>query len=146
MDLGTLLVDRADWMADVALLIARGFIGVCFVTHGLGKLGIVGTGNMEGFADWLASLGVPMAGLQARMAMVSEIAGGALLAAGLFTRPACLVLIGTMVVAGRLGHKDAGYLITNDPPGAEYTINLAVICGVIALMGPGRVSLDFWMF
>jgi putative oxidoreductase len=146
MDLGTLLVDRADWMADIALLVARGFIGVCFVIHGLGKLGIVGTGNMEGFADWLASLGVPMAGLQARMAMVSEIAGGTLLAAGLFTRPACVLLIGTMVVAGRLGHKDAGYLITNDPPGAEYTINLAVICFVIAVLGPGRASLDFLIF
>ena len=80
------------------------------------------------------------------MAMVSEIAGGTLLAVGLLTRPACLLLIGTMVVAGRLGHKDAGYLITNDPPGAEYTINLAVICGVFALLGPGRVSLDFLVF
>ncbi len=146
MDLGTLLVDRTDWMADVALFLGRSFIGVCFVIHGLGKLGIVGAGNMEGFADWLASLGVPMAGLQARMAMVSEIVGGTLLAAGLFTRPACLLLIGTMLVAGRLGHKDAGYLITNDPPGAEYTINLAAICGVFALLGPGRASLDFLVF
>jgi len=143
MDLGTLLVDRTDWMIDVALLFGRVFIGACFVTHGLGKLGIVGTGNMEGFTDWLRSLGVPMAGVQAHMAMVSEIVGGTLLAAGLFTRPACLVLIGTMVVAGRLGHKDSGYLITNDPPGAEYTINLAVICGVFVLLGPGRASLDF---
>jgi putative oxidoreductase len=146
MDLGTLLVDRADWMLDVALLVGRGFIGVCFVIHGFGKLGIVGTGNMEGFAEWLASLGVPMAGLQARMAMASEIAGGMLLTLGLFTRPACVLLIGTMIVAGKLGHKDAGYLITNDPPGAEYTINLAVICGVFALLGPGRASLDFLIF
>ena len=51
-----------------------------------------------------------------------------------------------MLVAGRLGHKGAGYLITNDPPGAEYTINLAVICGVFALLGPGRASLDFLVF
>ena len=56
------------------------------------------------------------------------------------------LLIGTMLVAGRLGHKDAGYLITNDPPGAEYTINLAAICGVFALLGPGRASLDFLVF
>ena len=49
MELGPLLVDRIDWMTDIALLFGRGFIGVCFVTHGLGKLGIVGTGNMEGF-------------------------------------------------------------------------------------------------
>ena len=42
-----------------------------------------------------------------------------------------MVLIATMVVAARLGHKDAGYLITNDPPGAEYTINLAAVCAVV---------------
>jgi putative oxidoreductase len=146
MEMGTLLVDRADWMTDVALLIGRGFIGVCFVIHGLGKLGIVGTGNMHGFVGWMRDLGVPMPGVMARLAMLSEIVGGTLLAAGLFTRPACLLLIGTMLVAGRLGHRGAGYLITNDPPGAEYTINLAAICGVFALLGPGRASLDFLLF
>ena len=51
-----------------------------------------------------------------------------------------------MIVAGSLGHKGAGYLITNDPPGAEYTINLAVICTVFLLLGPGRLSLDFLLF
>ena len=104
---------------DLALLVGRLFIGVCFVIHGLGKLGLVGTGNMQGFVEWLESLGVPMAPVQARMAMLSEIAGGSALALGLLTRPACLLLIVTMIVAGALGHKGAGYLITNDPPGAE---------------------------
>ena len=50
------------------------------------------------------------------------------------------------LVAGRLGHKGAGYLITNDPPGAEYTINLAAICAVFALLGPGSFSLDQMIF
>ena len=128
------------------MLLARVAIGVCFVIHGLGKLGLVGTGNMQGFVDWLESLGVPMAPIQARMAMVSEITGGSLLALGLLTRPACLLLIVTMIVAGRIGHKGAGYLITNNPPGAEYTINLAVICGLFFLLGPGGLSLDALLF
>ena len=136
----TLLVE--PWLTDLALLIGRLFIGVCFVTHGLGKLGLVGTGSMEGFVAWLKDLGVPHAAIQARMAMLSEIGGGTLLALGLWTRPACLLLIFTMVVAGRIGHRGAGYLITNDPPGAEYTINLAVICAVLLLLGPGGISLD----
>ena len=87
-----------------------------------------------------------MAPVQARMAMLSELVGGTLLALGLFTRPACLLLIFTMLVAGRLGHRGAGYLITNDPPGAEYTVNLAAICLVLALLGPGSFSLDQLMF
>jgi putative oxidoreductase len=116
------------------------------VLHALGKLGVVGTGTMQGFAEWLDSLGVPFAAVQARMAMLSELIGGSLLAVGLFTRPACIVLIGTMLVAGRLGHKGAGYLITNDPPGAEYTINLAVICIAVLLIGPGSFALDALLF
>lgn len=131
---------------DVALLAGRVAIGVCFVIHALGKLGLVGTGNLQGFSEWLRSLGVPLPELNARIAMLSELGGGAALALGLLTRPACLVLIGTMLVAGLLGHRGAGYLITNDPPGAEYTINLAVICGMFLLIGPGAYSLDALLF
>lgn len=146
MDLHTLLVDTNGFLVNTALLLGRVAIGVCFVIHGLGKLGIVGTGNMAGFVEWLKELGVPMAPVQARMAMLSEIGGGTALALGFLTRPACLLLIFTMIVAGRMGHKGAGYLITNDPPGAEYTINLAVVCGVFLLLGPGVVSLDYLVF
>jgi putative oxidoreductase len=80
------------------------------------------------------------------MAMLSEIIGGTAIALGIFTRPACLLLIFTMIVAARLGHRGAGYLITNDPPGAEYVVNLAAICLVIVLMGPGHYSLDQLFF
>jgi putative oxidoreductase len=144
LDLGTLFYQ--PWRANTALFLARLAIGVCFVIHGLGKLGVVGTGNMQGFVEYLKSLGVPMAPVQARMAMLSEIGGGSLLVLGLLTRPACLLLIFTMIVAGRIGHKGAGYLITNNPPGAEYTINLAVICAVLFLTGPGVISLDYLLF
>lgn len=146
MEWGTLLTGTNSSVTDLAIFTLRAFIGVCFVVHGLGKLGLVGTGTMEGFVEWLTSLGVPFAPIQARMAMMSEIVGGTALALGLFTRPACALLIGTMIVAGRLGHKGCGYLITNDPPGAEYTINLAAICFVILLLGPGHFSLDNLIF
>jgi len=127
---------------DVALLAIRVVIGLCFVVHALGKLGLVGTGSMAGFVAWLKSEGVPFPALQARLAMLAELSGGTALTIGLWTRPAALVLIFTMIMAARIGHKNAGYLITNDPPGAEYTINLAAICGVIAWLGPGALSVD----
>ena len=146
MHLGTLLTGHTEGLVDIAVFIGRVAIGVCFVIHALGKLGLVGTGNMAGFTDWLRSLGVPYPWLQARVAMLSELGGGSCLALGLFTRPACVVLIGTMVVAGLLGHKGAGYLITNNPPGAEYTINLAVVCFMFLLIGPGALSLDRMLF
>ena len=143
---GSLLVVSIAGLSDVALLVGRLFIGVCFVVHALGKLGLVGGGSMQGFVGFLESLNVPFAPIQARIAMLSELVGGSLLALGLLTRPACLLLVVTMLVAGRLGHRGAGYLITNDPPGAEYTINLAVICLVFALLGPGAWSLDALLF
>lgn len=146
MDLSTLLVQPFPGGFDLALLIGRLAIGICFIIHALGKLGVVGNGSMKAFAEWLASLGVPFAPLQAQAAMLSELVGGALLAVGLFTRPAAVVLVFTMIVAGVVGHRGAGYLITNDPPGAEYTINLAVISLVFALLGPGAHSLDALLF
>ncbi len=146
MDLATLLTQSTPTLYDLGLLTLRAFIGLCFVTHALGKLGLVGTGDMAGFVAWLEELGVPFAPVQARVAMFSELVGGGLLAVGLLTRPAALLLVGTMIIAGRLGHRGAGYLITNEPPGAEYTINLAVVCAVLALFGPGGYSLDALIF
>jgi putative oxidoreductase len=146
LDLGTLLHGTNPASVDFALLLGRIAIGVCFVIHALGKLGIVGSGTMNGFAAWLGDLGMPMPQVQARVAMASELAGGILLALGLGTRPACLLLIITMLVAGIVGHRGAGYLITNDPPGAEYTINLAVICLVFLVVGPGSISVDALLF
>ncbi len=133
-------------LLNAALLIGRVAIGVCFMVHGLGKLGIVGSGNMRGFTDWLRSLKVPMPEVQARIAMATELGGGICLATGFLARPACVLLIFTMLIAAAIGHKGGGYLITNTPPGNEYTINLATICFVFLLTGPGIYSLDAIVF
>lgn len=146
MNWGYWLTVSSPLLQDWALAIGRLFIGVCFVVHALGKLGVVGPGNMSGFEGWLKNLGVPFPALQARMAMLTELVGGTLLTFGFLTRPACVTLIFTMIVAGLIGHKGGGYLITNTPPGREYTINLAVICLVFFLFGPGSFSLDAVLF
>lgn len=135
----------ASWI-PLALLIGRLFIGVCFMIHGLGKLGLVGTGNMQGFEGWLKSMNIPMAGLQARLAMAFELVGGGLMALGLFTRLGCVMCFSTMIVAALIGHRGGGYLITNNPPGNEYTINLAAVCAMLFLLGPGAYSLDAFLF
>ena len=131
------------------ILILRAFIGPCLIVHGLGKLGIVGPGGpnaLQGFAGWLQSLGVPLPGVQARLAMLAELVGGALILAGLFYRPAALACMATLAVAALIGHKGGGYLITNTPPGNEYALNLAVVLLVMALLGPGAYSLDAALF
>ncbi len=142
-----------DWMVathadgfELARLITRFFIGSCFIVHALGKLGWVGKGSMQGFEAWLTALKVPFPRLQARLAMSTELVGGLCLILGLMMRPACALLFFVMLVAGLVGHRGAGYLITNNPPGNEYTVNLAAIVTVLALLGPGRYSLDAQWF
>lgn len=127
---------------DLAILLLRAFIGPCLIVHGLGKLGIVGPGSMQGFEGWLGSLGVPFPAIQARIAMLAELVGGACLLLGVFYRPAALLCMVTLVIAAFIGHRGGGYLITNSPPGNEYALNLAVICLVMALLGPGPFSLQ----
>ena len=140
------LVSSTPFLVDLALFILRIAFGVCFVVHGLGKLGLVGPGNMEGFTGWLKSLGFPLPALQARVAMLTELVGGALLVLGLGTRVAAFFILGAMLVAAFSGHKGGGYLITNNPPGNEYALNLGILMLVLILLGPGHYSLDSFLF
>jgi putative oxidoreductase len=146
VSLSHLLLDSNRHWVGIALLIFRFTLGVCFVVHGLGKLGIVGPGNMAGFTGWLKSLGMPAPALQARVAMLSELIGGALVACGLLTRIAAFFCMVAMIVAASIGHKGGGYLITNNPPGNEYALNLAILMVVLIMIGPGPYSLDALLF
>lgn len=89
------LVFGADADANVGLLILRVFIGGALLTHGWGKM----FGGLETFTGFVASLGVPAPYAMAFMAAFAESFGAMFLMAGLFTRPAALMIVCNMAVA-----------------------------------------------
>ena len=78
--------------------------------------------------------------------MACEVMGGVFITVGLFTRVGAALCLITMLVAATIGHKGGGYLITNNPPGNEYAINLGAILVLILLLGPGSYSIDYFLF
>jgi len=126
-----------DRTASAGLLILRLFIGLGLVAHGWQKFFVFG---VSGFAGLLEKLGAPAPLSSAWLSASTELAGGLLIALGLFTRLAAVPLAINMTVAAFLAHS--GYFITNTPPGREYALNLAAILVALALTGAGRYSLD----
>lgn len=120
---------------DLALLAARVLLAFLFIMAGLGKLG-----NVEGFAGFMASGGVPA--FLAWPVILFEILGGLALLAGFMTRPVALALAAFCLASGILYHFDP----SNQQQMTSFMKNIALTGGYIALAvaGAGRFSLDAW--
>jgi putative oxidoreductase len=123
---------------DTALLILRVSFGLMMVAHGLNHW--LGGGKIAGTGRWFESLGLKPGVLHARMSVVTEIGAGLGLALGLLTPLTAGALIATMVVAIVTVHRHNGFFIIKE--GWEYTSLISAACLSIALLGPGRWSLD----
>jgi putative oxidoreductase len=123
---------------DLAALLLRLTIGPMMVTHGLNK--VRGPGGLEGTTNWFNSLGLQPAHVHARMAAATEIGCGTLLTVGAMTPLASAGVIGVMTVAAATDHKGKGFFIFKG--GWEYVGVVGAVSAVIALLGPGRFSLD----
>ena len=124
------------------LLVLRLWFGISMcVAHGWGKLiggperwNKVGAAGMQAVGiDW----GLTGFGL---FASVSETVFAILVAVGLFTRSAASCVAVTMVFAMML-HIDKG-----DPfSKVANPLELGIVFVAIAMMGPGRLSIDSWL-
>jgi putative oxidoreductase len=122
----------------VALLLVRAVLGITMIAHGLNHWR--GGGRIAGTAGWFTGLGLRHGRLQAWMSVVTEVGAGALLLAGLLTPLACAAVISVMLVAGLLAHRTNGFFVFKD--GYEYVLVLSVVCLALAVLGPGRFSVD----
>ncbi len=126
---------------NTGLLLLRLLIGLTLVGHGSQKLfGAFGGGGISQTGAWLESIGFRPARRQALAAGGSELAGGVLLAIGLFTPLAAAMTIGVMAVAAIAGHGAKGFFVTRG--GWEYCLVLAGAATALAFTGPGAFSFD----
>ncbi len=125
---------------DLGLMIIRLVVGLTFAGHGAQKLfGWFGGYGLKGTGGWLESIGVKPGVLMAFLVGLSEFAGGALFAAGVWV-PLAAALIGvTMVGAIITVHGKNGYWVTSN--GFEYNLVLIAIVVGVALIGPGAYVL-----
>jgi len=124
-------------LQPAGLLALRLALGVIFFSHGYPKLAHQGAG-MQGF---FVQHGLP--GNFVYIAGVLEVFGGILLALGLFTRGAALLLAIEMGVAIWKVHSNGGYLAVHE---YEFPLTLLTACFALATVGAGTISLDYPLF
>jgi putative oxidoreductase len=120
---------RFQTAAPAILGVARILIGVMFASHGAQKvLGAFG-GMPPGAPGWIVWTAGPL-----------ELVGGALIAAGLFTRPLAFLCSGLMAAAYFYGHARGGFWPKVN--GGELAIIYCWFFLYLAAAGPGAFALD----
>ena len=119
--------------SDIGALAARILLALVFVMAGFGKLG-----NVEGFAGYMASGGIPA--IFAWPAILFEIVAGLALIAGYQTRIVALALAAFCLVTATLYH----FVPADQMQMVLFFKNVGMAGGFIALaaLGGGRYSVD----
>ncbi|MFL4474653.1 DoxX family protein [Paeniglutamicibacter sp. MACA_103] len=127
-------------LATAAQTTLRIVIGFLFAAHGWQKFFQF---TLDGTTAAFGQMGVPAAGLVAPVVATLEIVGGIALILGVLTRIFAVLLTVNMLGALFLVHAPAGVFV--EVGGFELVLALAAGAAAIALMGPGRMSVDRFM-
>ncbi|MGO1886141.1 MAG: DoxX family protein [Citricoccus sp.] len=130
------VIPMPQLVRDSVLLVARVVLGVILVAHGLQKVVQGVSATAEGFG----AMGIPLPEAVAVLTMAVELGGGALLILGLLTPIAGL--LAAVILAGAIVFAHLGNGIFAADGGWELAAGLGVGALVLAVVGPGRFSLD----
>lgn len=126
---------------NIGLLVLRIVVGLLFAGHGARKLlGMFGGHGLAGTARYFEGLGLRPARPYAVMAGLCELGGGVMLALGLITPAAALVLTAVMTTAILAVHLSKGPWFEDG--GYEYNVVLVAVTFALTAIGSGRYSLD----
>jgi putative oxidoreductase len=126
-------------LASYGATALRVSMGLLFVAHGAIKLFVF---TPAGTAAYFASLGLPV--IFAYLTIAAEIAGGAALVLGLYSRLVSLALVPVMLGALFLGHAGKGFLFSAPGGGWEFPAFWTVTLVVQALIGDGALAIRPW--
>jgi putative oxidoreductase len=129
-------------LAGAAPVLVRVVVGAIMLAHGWNKL--TGPGGLTAVGGLLGNLGVPAPTFFGYLLTFGELLGGLALIVGLLTRLAAVLLTLNLVLAILLVKVHIG-LIAPPGTGSGAELDLALITGfvTVALLGPGRPSLDY---
>ncbi|WP_231458501.1 MULTISPECIES: DoxX family protein [unclassified Pedobacter] len=131
------ILDNLGKYRNTGLLLLRIGIGIMFIVHGFPKLA-GGPQGWESLGGSMKVIGINfMPVFWGFMAAVTETFGGFLLIVGLFYRPACILLVFTMIIAA-LVHFGKG----DGLGGASHAIEMAIVFFSLIFIGPGKYSVD----
>jgi putative oxidoreductase len=131
------LLSPAPLWQQQGLGIIRIIIGLFMIYHGLE---IFDKAKMNEYTKWLVDMPLPAPAFMAYLGKAAELLSGILLALGLFTRPAALLLAITMTfIAFGIGH---GKVYMED----QHPFLFVLLAFVFIFTGPGRWSLDKLLF
>src|SRR5215210_2828465 len=126
---------------EFGLFLIHVLAGALVAAHGAQKLfGAFGGPGLEGFGGFLASLGLRPQRALAVAAGATEVAGGVLLALGLATPLAALLIVSVIPVAARTAHAGKGLWVSEG--GWELPLVLGAVAVGLAFNGAGQWSLD----
>jgi putative oxidoreductase len=130
-----------DGMHDLALLVARAVLGGSIAAHGAQKLfGWFGGPGIDGAAQLMQSLGFAPGDRYARLASISEIAAGVLIASGAGGPIGPALLVSVMGTAVGSVHLKKGFWAQNG--GYELNVMYALAALLLAVEDHGRISID----
>lgn len=130
--------------ADLALLAVRVVLAWIFIYYGAGKLfGAFNGPGLHATSLYFSNTAhLHPGGFWAVVGGIVEFGGGLAMAFGFAARLAGLALFGDMVMAMITVTWATGINSSTQPPGYQLNLALAVLALAVALLGPGRLSVD----